>query len=330
MHCLGFDGCYPSCDTNPESSTYIHCVYRVQWMRHSDSVHVVFERSRKATGGRKRANERASNTRNGILLEICRLIGIKRHKSSKWNCRSLTHFTQEIHVGCLYRIHQRHAITSTLEDEPRNADITKLLNFRVNAVHARTSILGFVDILRAQGEGYRREGEESIDLGIQDHETENHPQGAHVASDSNEDATNAVPQFKQSHPFMPSLSIPVPSQSVSQVAGLGSGSLSQQTSEHAIHAIHNHTAHELRPHTERSHTEPANDSIPLNTGHFDHEQQRFDVAHPFFDPAMLELLPGGELPDLSQYEPLPMSLYDVEIGDWTMTSVESSIRRSAF
>jgi hypothetical protein len=215
-----------------------------------------------------------------------------------------------------------------LEDEPRNADITKLLDFKVNAVHARTSILGFVDILRAKGEGYVRQGEESTDLGIEDNETQNLPQGAQVAFNNNDAATNAIPQqSKQPQASMSSLSVPTPSKSVSQYSGKGSGSLSQQTSEHAINE---YATHELRPYMERLGNEPANAALPVSTGHFDHEQQHFDVVHPFFDPAMLDLLPGGELPDLSQFGPLPMSLYDLELGDWDMSSVDPAVRRSVF
>ena len=215
-----------------------------------------------------------------------------------------------------------------MEDEPRNADITKLLSFRANAVHARTSILGFVDILRAQGEGYVRQGEESTDLGIKDNETENLSQGTHVASDSNDDATNAMPhQTKQAQPSISALSDPIPTRSVSQDSALGSGYLSQQTSEYAIR---DHATYEPRPYMERLHSEPANATIPPGTGGFDHEQQGFEIAHPFFDPAMLDLLPGGELPDLSQFGPLPMSLYDLEFGDWNLSSIDPSVRRSAF
>ena len=215
-----------------------------------------------------------------------------------------------------------------MEDEPRSADVAKLLNFKVHAVHARTSILGFVDILRAQGEGYVKQGEESTDLGIQDNETQNLPQGAHGTTNSNEDATNAVPQQnKQTQPTMFSLSAPIPSQSVSQGSGLGSGSLSQQTFEGAIH---DSVIRGLRPHIERSRSEIPNAFVPLGTGHLDYEQHGFDVVHPFFDPAMLDDLPDSELLDLSQFGPLPMSLYDLELGDWTVSSVGPSGTRSAF
>ena len=56
-------------------------------MRHPDSVDVVFEHSRKATGGRKRANERQGDKRNGAVLEVCRIIGIKHSNFSKYRSR---------------------------------------------------------------------------------------------------------------------------------------------------------------------------------------------------------------------------------------------------
>lgn len=219
-------------------------------------------------------------------------------------------------------------MTSTLDDEPRNADITKLLDFKVNAIHARTSILGFVDILRAQGEGYVKQGEESTDLGIQDIEAQEPPQGVHIASGGTDDATKSgIQQSKQHPPCVASHSGAMPSQGVLQDSGLANESFAQHISEHATY---DPAAHDLRQYLQNSQTESVSTFMPPDTNYSGHEQQRFDVAHPFFDPAMLELFPDGELPDLSQIGSLPINLYDSGLIDWNMSSIGSSESRLAF
>ncbi|KAK5707399.1 hypothetical protein LTR17_020742 [Elasticomyces elasticus] len=189
----------------------------------------------------------------------------------------------DIHVGCLYKIHQRHAFTSTLEDEPRNADITKLLNFKVKATHARTSILGFVDILRVQGEGYVKQGEETTDLGIEDDDMLRAP---HLSSNTSI-ATNPD-RTKQT----------VRENALSQHSHLGDDILPHQVN---INTIPNPPTAERRSCTQLSHTELNNTFGASDAAHLEMEQQSFDVVPPFFDPPLLDIFPDGEVPDLSQF-----------------------------
>ncbi|KAK3647094.1 hypothetical protein LTR56_008262 [Elasticomyces elasticus] len=210
----------------------------------------------------------------------------------------------DIHVGCLYKIHQRHAVTSTLEDEPRNANITKLLNFKVKATHARTSILGFVDILRVQGEGYVKQGEETTDLGIQDDEVLRAP---HMPANSSIETDPC--RNKQT----------VIVDALSQHSHLGDEILPPRID---VNTIPKTPPPELGSCTQVSHTEANGTFGPSDAGRLEMGQQHFDVVHPFFDPALLDIFPDGEVPDLSQFGSLPMSLTDIQLGDWTTASLD--------
>ncbi|KAK4889551.1 hypothetical protein LTR27_011629 [Elasticomyces elasticus] len=206
----------------------------------------------------------------------------------------------DIHVGCLYKIYQRHAVTSTLDDEPRNADITKLLNFKVKATHARTSILGFVDILRVQGEGYVKQGEETTDLGIQDDDVLREPHSSIEIGPSRTKQTQGVDALSQ-HSHVGDENLPHPIN---------------------VHTIPKTPTAELNYCTQPPNTESNSTFGPADAGRLEMEQQRFDVVHPFFDPALLDIFPDGEVPDLSQFGSLPMSLTDIQLGDWTTASLD--------
>lgn len=66
----------------------------------------------------------------------------------------------------MYNIH--HKGPTILEGEPKYLDPSKLTNFKINAAHARTSILEFTGILRSKGDGYVIPGEETNDLGLEE------------------------------------------------------------------------------------------------------------------------------------------------------------------
>ncbi|OCT45727.1 hypothetical protein CLCR_01572 [Cladophialophora carrionii] len=74
----------------------------------------------------------------------------------------------ESHVRCIYKIHAKHL--TILDDEPKLVDPTKLTSFKINARHARRSILGHNDILWRNGDVLPRSGEELGDLGIEEDE----------------------------------------------------------------------------------------------------------------------------------------------------------------
>jgi hypothetical protein len=79
---------------------------------------------------------------------------------------------ETVHVNCLYNIHKRNP--PTLNDEPKYADIQGLTSFRIEALHARVSILEFLGILRTGPSSFAEPGHETVDLGIKE--------GAEVAS----------------------------------------------------------------------------------------------------------------------------------------------------
>lgn len=213
---------------------------------------------------------------------------------------------QEIHVGCLYNIHKSH--TPILEDEPKNVDIKKLIDFKINATHARTSILGFVEILRNKGDGVADRGAENKDLGIQDGSAKNNEEipiavprpsvtegGLHTLlhTDSSS-AQNRLQDSDQSHSFAPRP---------------GTASL--------LETQHQDQENQLL-------LQPAAEYFYPNdlTEHDDvtEEQNSLDVCHPFFNPTMLDLFPNGEMPDLSHFETSLLSLNYFDLEDWNMGS----------
>ncbi len=115
---------------------------------------------------------------NGAILEVC-CTSCKTYTRSPKRRISLTLFQQQRQFGCLFRIHERRSVD--LEDEPKNIDIKKLVDFKINAADARTSILGFTEILRSKDHGYANPGEENDDLGIQDQTSQIVPQAPEVA-----------------------------------------------------------------------------------------------------------------------------------------------------
>lgn len=43
-----------------------------------------------------------------------------------------------------------------------------------------------------------------------------------------------------------------------------------------------------------------------------------DIFQPFYDPAMLDLFPNGDIPDLSQFDVSPLNFECFEIDAWQM------------
>ncbi|KAH7011168.1 hypothetical protein EDB80DRAFT_711345 [Ilyonectria destructans] len=98
----------------------------------------------------------------------------RAHANVKANVRmihTMAHYWKfaallQVYVRCLYNIHHRGP--TILEGEPKHLDPSKLTNFKINAAHARTSILEFTGILRSKGDGYVIPGEETNDLGLEE------------------------------------------------------------------------------------------------------------------------------------------------------------------
>ena len=207
-------------------------------------------------------------------------------------------------------------------------DIKKLLDFKLNAVYARTSILGFVEILRSQGDGFANPGEESNDLGIQDDDIQSLQRIGQTALNNREEATKALQEQNSGAELqVPPLPASISTQTRLQNQSRTSSSLSQQIPEPTAHLQFTEEQYqqERQPQAELSSA-----SAPYGVNQFGNEQQSFDVCHPFFDPAMLDLFPDGEMPDLSQFETVPMNFYDLEFEDWNMSSTAPSESQSAF
>ncbi len=202
-------------------------------------------------------------------------------------------------------------------------DIKKLIDFKINAAYARTSILGFIEILRSKGDGYPKPGEESKDLGIQDDGIQSLSQTRQTTLNNRKESTKAVQEQNNGgelyilpHPG------PAPTQSRLQNPSRPSSSLSQQTAH--LQFTQEQCQQELQPQAELLYALAPHEVNQLGT-----EQRSLDVCRPFFDPAMLDLFPDGEMPDLSQFETIPLSLDYFELEDWNITSTNPSDGRSA-
>ena len=188
-----------------------------------------------------------------------------------------------------------------MEDEPKDVNITKLLDFKINAADARVSILGFTEILRSKEHGYTNPGEESNDLGIQDgsdsdsvpqvpdaaltndHENENNEgvldADTHAAANSAISRTTNLPlgDSTSSHPMaVDSVRLPFSDQN---------GNHDYQTQPMA-----------LPPPLEELANRP-----PIR---LDIEQQPsyYDIWPPFFHPTMTDVLPDNNFLSSSQVD----------------------------
>jgi hypothetical protein len=75
-----------------------------------------------------------------------------------------------VHVKCLYNIHKRSP--PLIDNEPRYGDVRQLLDFKVEALYARMSILQFLGILKKGPSSFAEPGHETSDLGILDDDLE--------------------------------------------------------------------------------------------------------------------------------------------------------------
>ncbi|KAJ9608506.1 hypothetical protein H2200_007494 [Cladophialophora chaetospira] len=190
-------------------------------------------------------------------------------------------------LGCLYRIHQRRSVD--LEDEPKNIDINKLVGFKINAADARTSILGFTEILRSKDHGYVNPGEENNDLGIREENSQSIPRPSEVAltdqgtanelpRNTNTDMTDAMEIGRRQTNTMSLGSVLL---QPAEPLDLPSGQID-----------YDHQTQLQVPPSDFS-NEPSQPGF---------EQQPYDVWPPFFHPTMLDLLPDLEMRNLPQVD----------------------------
>lgn len=191
-------------------------------------------------------------------------------------------------------------------------DIKKLLDFKINAAFARTSILGFVEILRSKGDGYADRGDESKDLGIQDSSFQPPSESRPTTSNNREESMTAALG---------------PSSGGGLYTLLHTDSTSSQNRLQNPVLPHFPASRQTAPlqFAEDEHQEDqlqqADRLYPLAPNEFtEHgsEQQSLDVCRPFFDPTMLDLFPNGEMPDLSHFETSLLSLDYFDFDDWNL------------
>lgn len=211
---------------------------------------------------------------------------------------------QERQLGCLYRIHEKFSVD--LEDEPKNIDTRKLIGFKINAVDARMSILGFTEILRSKDHGYVNSGEENNDLAIQDQTDENVQQ---------EIPGNASIDYENGNEVGPNTD---PTEVTDMdgrdrnLSSLGSVLL------HPAESLHL-TSNQCDPdHQSQSHAPPSSfTNEPSLSGI---EQQPYDVWPPFFHPTMLDVLPDSEMLNLPQVDLSSIDLDYFEPENWFLST----------
>jgi hypothetical protein len=193
-------------------------------------------------------------------------------------------------------------------------DIKKLIDFKINAAYARTSILGFVEILRSKGDGFADRGDESKDLGIQDNIFQPPLQSRQATSNNREESMNIVPGPSNGGGLYTLLHTDSTSaENRLQNSILSDPSASQQTAPL-------HFAQDQRQEDQLQHADRLYSLAPNEFTEHGSEQQSLDVCRPFFDPTMLDLFPNGEMPDLSHFETSLLSLDYFELDDWNTTS----------
>lgn len=211
---------------------------------------------------------------------------------------------QERQLGCLYRIHEKFSVD--LEDEPKNIDVRNLIGFKINAVDARMSILGFTEILRSKDHGYVNSGEENNDLTIQDQIDENVqqqiPENAPIDYENgnevgpNTDTTEATDMDRRER----------------DLSSLSSVLLHPAESLHLI-------SNQCDPnHQSQTHAPPSSfTNEPSLSGI---EQQPYDVWPPFFHPTMLDVLPDSEMLNLPQVDLSSIDLDYFEPENWFLST----------
>ncbi|EXJ67739.1 uncharacterized protein A1O5_09085 [Cladophialophora psammophila CBS 110553] len=212
-------------------------------------------------------------------------------------------------------------LPNTLEDEPRYIDIRKLVDFKVNASHARASILGFIDILRPKGDGVVDSGDETKDLGIEQatverdmatrspiHDDPMHDlQSALIRQQPREDSPVALPSdFPQTREYL---------------RGTDS-SVNHVPTQPEINV--NQTQHQQQGEPWPQHNQADigfGPPFPLQ-GQGVTERLTLDPYYPFFDQTMLDLFPNGEMPDLSQLDTELSNLEYFDVEGWNAGSTD--------
>ncbi|KIX06345.1 uncharacterized protein Z518_04321 [Rhinocladiella mackenziei CBS 650.93] len=248
------------------------------------------------------------NVKSRAIANVRTNVMIIRAMAPYWKFAALL----EIHFTCVYKIHERHALTSPLEDEPKNMDIGKFLDFKIRARYARTSILGFVEILRSQGDGFVEAGEECNDLGIQDGDSQNLQQMGQRPSGNSEAAASVVLE-QRDEVELPVPLFPPSASSQSRLPDLCSTSASTPLKT-SWPPAHENTWQETGRLEEQFPARLPNASAA-------EEPQSFDLCHPFFDPALLDLFPDGEMPDLGQFETMPATPHDPISEAWDTSGI---------
>jgi hypothetical protein len=179
---------------------------------------------------------------------------------------------QESHVRCLYKIHAK--APTILEDEPKAVDPRKLIGFKINARHARESILGHVNILWRDGNLLPKSSEEVVDLGIEEEDFSTPSMRVSPATQVEQNnLEDAVPESRSR-----------PTPNVSQVFG----NLAEQIEAQMSTPAETHQAY------------PVQQQLP--------EIESLDFFRPFHDPEMLDLFPNGQPMEFSFPQTSPASL----------------------
>ena len=195
-------------------------------------------------------------------------------------------------------------------------DAQKLIRFKTYATYARTSILEFNGILRNK-QGELATGDEvTKDLGIDEDTTRSglcsraSPPHAGNHEGKSSPSTEATCQVEAD--IVPSVicverplaqsGIETYGQTTYRDSVLGTRRYPTET-QHALHD---------KPQYPITRFQPASSSRTQ----CENENSTLDIFQPFFDPAMLDLFPNGNIPDLSQFEVSPMGLDYFELDGW--------------
>ena len=262
----------------------------------ADSLHMEFESGHQETRNHKCESEHEDDSLDDSILEIC----CSTRKTIPVSLQStILTFQQERQLGCLFRIHEKFSVD--LEDEPRNVDIRKLIGFKINAVDARKSILGFTDILRSRDHGYVNSGEENNDPTIQDQ--------------PDEDVQQQIPDNTP-------IDHEAPNTDVTRVRDMDGRERNLSLDSILLHSAESMpplNSNECGPdHQPQAQAPPSSyTDQPSLSGM---EQQSYDVWPPFFHPTMLDVLPDSEMLNLPQVDLSSVDLDYLEPENWFLST----------
>ena len=221
---------------------------------------------------------------------------------------------QRVHFNCLYTIHRRNRVI--LEGEPMTCDVQKLIGFKTHATYARTSILEFNAVLRNKQGELATGNEVTQDLGIEEDtvrsgsisrasppRADNHEGKSCLSSEVKRRAETEITRsfIYLDRPLAPS-STEATDQNTSTDSFLSMQRYPTET-QRALHDKQQYPTTQIQPSSSsRTASEIQNPTL--------------DIFQPFFDPAMLDLFPNGDIPDLSRFEVNPLSLDYFELDGW--------------